>query len=1254
MHSPSVRPTLSFFLRFTSTTHSPQESISFTDLCSTPREKKPFYGRSNNDNDNDNDKTTTTMTTTTTTTTLLEQQARKLTIVEYKKQAVAAKQVGNVTQALQLLRQAKLWEEEEEKEMQENQKEQDQDKATTTTTMTSSNIQTWTIMNVSMYWKKLAVLYKQAGNLEQAKQALIQAKQLETMTAGATTTTTTAEKEEKEKEEASDQQPDQQQQAEQQQQQGEVEPIQEEIHSQQEHPQNITTRTEKPETSSSTGNNATASTASTTTASTAATRNQKDQMVQEQESTENLVTGKDNEDVDNEDVDDEDVDDEEVDEEEAKLLQEFQKEIQPKELGESSLSPSATTTTTTSVSEGEGMDGVGSMTPLFSDTEMMNEEMMTEFRLCHMPVPSQEEYTSKILMYKQAAIQSKRQEEQKQQQGKGGRGDFTLATQYLRHAKQLEKVQIALRHMDEGLGLRIHDDPQGWLETLNAEESELLGQLIQDNSNSSSSNGGGDNNEIGLDSGSGGNNNNNGGGGGSGSHDCLGAQELQAMVDDDDVLEFLHIMGPSSISSVQQLQDEAIQLQTSALNYKAAGNLPMAKVCLLDSKCAKQQAERLHRIWKRYEGTDNDNNDGDDEKQPNAFSSQDLERLMMNDNDDKAKGKDVITHQQPPQQQQPQQQQQEEVDSWFFKPSNEIKQEVVRLKNEMQIQEATRILKIYKQVVQKEQDEIETRKCQEYIQNLSQQQLRTCHYQIRLWQYVTWFGGVGVGVGQEEEKEKVSAQEQYQQWQEFAHQCRKAIQSIQKYGSTSVTISPMIIPTITNKKDNDPKSSMSSSTTKKTTKKTTTTMSPPLLLLPGQDNDNDDHNDNDNNNNDNNNKNHNHLVDLVERGLSTISKTDDDTLSYLEIAILGIYGMQDNEKLQKIIWNNQNKKKLPSHHIQSEPSSSSKRPTRIPHNLRIDVKVNLPLEQQSTTPSPPPATVSSQKQPQQQQQASEQASSSVVYLHFYPTLSHETNKLQGSDSSLSSSSSSLSLSKSSSTTRLDYEFTSSSKYSRQRLVLPPTNSKQAKTLVRRMETKTVQFSVYYTTDDPPPSDDDARNNNKNKNNNRTSKLLSSWFFGNSSFNNNAESSHVEQTSSSSSTNVLLGKVTLELRPLLSRNCIVGDFPLHLLSSNHHDKLMGGMLRLCLGVVPGILDPERFVGFLPQQQEQDEQDEPQQEQQPPPDSIDPNNASSSPSSSSPLTTTNWYSKGLLFQFHNDNSHDDNNDNNNETSWTDTKK
>ena len=180
----------------------------------------------------------------------------------------------------------------------------------------------------------------------------------------------------------------------------------------------------------------------------------------------------------------------------------------------------------------------------FTDDDMMDEEIMMEAFLMGMEVPSQVEYSERILRYKRHALELKRG------------GDVPGAAAQLRIAKQLLTVQTKLEQSKEGLGLRANHDEEEWIERLGSHESKLLGETFRQNSD-------------------------------------INLQDLEGM-GDEDVREIV-AMG-MTLPSPEDFRRTGVEKSKEALAYKQAGNIDMAKVMLLQSKKYKLQAERLEKI----------------------------------------------------------------------------------------------------------------------------------------------------------------------------------------------------------------------------------------------------------------------------------------------------------------------------------------------------------------------------------------------------------------------------------------------------------------------------------------------------------------------------------------------------------------------------------------------------------------------------------------------------------------------------------
>jgi hypothetical protein len=296
--------------------------------------------------------------------------------------------------------------------------------------------------------------------------------------------------------------------------------------------------------------------------------------------------------------------------------------------------------------------GGGSVT--FTDEEMKDEEMMTMFRLENMPgIPTDDEYRARILSHKREALALK------------NAGDVAGARQQLQTARQLDKVRIALSHMNEGLGLRIHDDRDGWLEELNQADSAAVGEILD-----------------------------------AGSRNAGGVQ-----LDVDELLEMSSAeirdavdMG-MELPSVEDILSQANEKKALAIQCKRDGQLDQAKAALLESKRLSGAAVKLQSVPTKQQQGDKGEQD---------ISMEALESLL-DDSTNKATG--------PAPKQQQQQKEPKEAASPPL-TTEELKQEAIRLRNEGHMAEATRVFKMYKEALKKEADIAEKRRCQEIVENI--------------------------------------------------------------------------------------------------------------------------------------------------------------------------------------------------------------------------------------------------------------------------------------------------------------------------------------------------------------------------------------------------------------------------------------------------------------------------------------------------------------------------------------------------------
>jgi len=642
---------------------------------------------------------------------------------------------------------------------------------------------------------------------------------------------------------------------------------------------------------------------------------------------------------------------------------------------------------------------------VFTDEEMIDHETMAELQMVGMDVPSQETYQARILEHKKKALALKQ------------KNDIAGATAALRIAKQLKHAMDVLAG-----GRSVTDDLDGWGDDLTAEESALLGELV-----GSSESGRGDA-ALGLDM-----DDENGGG----SNDLtmkqkMDWQDLESM-EDTDISEFLE-MGIVDLPTVANLLEMADSCQKEALEFKQSGNIAMAKAKLVESKKIKLQATRLDKIYNKA-GSD----DGGA-----VVTDEDLENLMSSA-DGSASYLQPKTSAQPKPDPKP-------VNPWMLKSSVEIKAEVVRLKNAKKVKEATALLKIFKQVLQKENDAKEAAKKQAMVAKI-QREIDLCLGQLQLYSFYEGF------------VDKATGSAQSSLWKQYQQHCRKAIQIIEKEGSGAIKLAY-------------PKASG-------------------LVAIQSSGSSGDEDMDNQ------------HFVSLmIEQG------TPADSLEgKMEAAIVQAFRLEDNKTVQKLI-----KKKRKELGIKEDDPQGSEVENDIYRKIQVDGKVQLPPGVEVEAPSG------------KDESQNESGSPQWTTFSFPPlaqSLEEETNK-DGADGQKTAAAGSV---------NSTVQFTNSSK----KVWLPRGDTTKERSLIRRMERKKVEFHLNY-----------------NPNITEKQEEKSSWFWKKETKEPSAELpiSH-------------LGKVVLELKYLLNRNCIAGDFPLVV-----NNKPVGGFARLCLRT-DAPLDPTQF-------------------------------------------------------------------------------
>lgn len=636
---------------------------------------------------------------------------------------------------------------------------------------------------------------------------------------------------------------------------------------------------------------------------------------------------------------------------------------------------------------------------VFTDEEMIDQETMTEMQMVGMDVPSQETYQARILEHKKTALTLKKQ------------NDIAGATAALRIAKQLQQVMEVLA---SGASAGTPEDIlDGWGDNLTAEESALLGELV------GSGGGRADDSALeGLDA------DGDNGNGDLNMKQTINWQDLETL-EDSDISEFME-MGIVELPTVESLLEIAETCQKEALVFKQSGNIAMAKAKLVESKKIKLQATRLDKIYRQASS-------GGGEA---GVTDEDLENLMNSDGGGHAYLKEKTPAQPKPEP--------TPVNPWMLKPSAEIKAEVLRLKDAKKVKEATALLQIFKQVLQKENDAKEAEKKQAMVARI-QREIDLCRGQLQLYSFYEAFIDPSTG----------SAQGSL--WKHYQQQCERAIQMIEQDGSAAVKMA-------------HPKASG---------------------LVTIQSSDCGGEMDNQ------------EFVSLmIEQG------TPFDSLEgKMEVAIVEAFRLEDNKTVQKIV-----KKKRKEKGIKDDDPQATDVDKDIYRKIQVDLKIQLPpgLEYQSSSNN--------------DETEGESSSPQGTTFTFLPSNGggEESDDAEKKTASLNST----------------VRFMDSSK----KVWLPRGDTTKERSLIRRIERKKVEFHLNYN-----PNITDKPKEEKG-----------SWFW---------KKEKKEPVVELPITH--LGKVVLELKYLLNRNCIAGDFPLVV-----NNKPVGGFARLCLRT-DAPLDPTQF-------------------------------------------------------------------------------
>ena len=357
----------------------------------------------------------------------------------------------------------------------------------------------------------------------------------------------------------------------------------------------------------------------------------------------------------------------------------------------------------------------------FTVEEMADHEMMTEFKLDGMPVPSDEDYQTKILECKKSALAFKKA------------GDTAKAMQELKTSKQLEQVRMALEQMNEGLGLRINDDQDAWIESLTDEESQLLGMTLT--KKSSVGEDGGDKKDTLLNI----------------------LDELADFMEDPNMLMDAIDMG-MHVPEVKEIQEEAQRQRQNAVDFKQVGDLESAKRALAQSKKLAAQGAQLEKalaqMRKKVGGT---NVDGEGGQQ---MTLEDLEAMV--EAEEKKKHNSNASKET-----------EEKEGTPKPKSSQELRAEAIKLRDAKKVKEATEVLKLYKEALKREEQEAEMQQRLDFIEDINNE-IKFANQQIRVHEFYKRFVEPG--------------SQQTILWKEYIDKCTKASNIVEGRGVQALQV----------------------------------------------------------------------------------------------------------------------------------------------------------------------------------------------------------------------------------------------------------------------------------------------------------------------------------------------------------------------------------------------------------------------------------------------------------------------------------
>jgi len=320
----------------------------------------------------------------------------------------------------------------------------------------------------------------------------------------------------------------------------------------------------------------------------------------------------------------------------------------------------------------------------FTIDEMLDEDMMTEFKVGGMPVPSDDEYQAKILECKKAALANKKA------------GDTTKALQELQKSKQLEKVRVALSQLQDAV---VSEEEVALVNDMDMtnEDDGLLGELMDNKAESGVGSEFDEAASTSLET---------------------SLEELADFMDDPALLMDAMDMG-MTVPTVDEVRAKAEEARQVAIDNKKAGDIEGAKAALVKCKKLTAQASKLETVLAQIE-----QKKGKGVGAPKAVSMGDLEALVESEENKSFKS--------------PPKTEAEKSAAPAVKSAEELKQEAIKLRDAKQIKEAAEVLKLYKEALKRESQEAELKKRQSIIQAI-QKEIELCKKQVRIFEFYERF-----------------------------------------------------------------------------------------------------------------------------------------------------------------------------------------------------------------------------------------------------------------------------------------------------------------------------------------------------------------------------------------------------------------------------------------------------------------------------------------------------------------------------------